>query len=140
MSGFVPWMLFRWSPLLAQCTDFDVHLYYVTIQNVVYGCENVPQTTAESSDTPPIHCVQHVQESVNMSIQLPAGLQCDPIQLTEVVQQEYVLVKGAWLYPTVNVANAGQLSKHHSYCLQSQNRGCKDRPPECHLIADDHDK
>ena len=27
-----------------------------------------------------------------------------------------------------------------SYCLQSQNRGHKDRPPERHLIANDHDK
>ena len=46
--------------------------------------------TAESSDTPPIHCVQHVQQSVDMSIQLPACLQCDPVQMAEVVQQEYI--------------------------------------------------
>ena len=38
------------------------------------------------------HCTQHVQQSVDMSIQLPAGLQCDPVQMPEVVEQEYVLV------------------------------------------------
>ena len=30
-----------------------------------------------------------------------------------------------WLYPRVNVANTLHLSKHHSYSLQSQNKGCK---------------
>ena len=55
------------------------------------------------------------------------------------VQQEYVLISRTWLYPRVNVANTVHLSKHHSYCLQSQNRGHKDRPPEHHLIANDHD-
>ena len=44
------------------------------VQNLVYGCGNVPQTTAESSDIPLIHSAQHVQQSVVMSIQLPAGL------------------------------------------------------------------
>ena len=46
--------------LLAQCVDLDMCLYYSAIQNLVYRCGNVPQTTAESSDTPPIHCAQHV--------------------------------------------------------------------------------
>ena len=92
------------------------------------------------SDTPPIHCAKHVQQSINMSIQLPIDLQCDTIQMAEVVQQEYVLISGAWLYPIVNVANTVHLSKHHNYCLQSQNRGHKDRPPEHHLIANDRDK
>ena len=71
--------------LLAQCVDRDLRLYYAAVQNLVYGCENVPQTTAKSSDTPP------------MSILLPAGLRSYPIQMAEVVQQEYVLVDGAWL-------------------------------------------
>ena len=110
------------------------------VQNLVYGCRNVPQTIAKSNDTPPIDCVQHVQESVDMPIQILSSLECDPFQMAEVVQQEYVLVGGAWLYPRVNVANTVHLSKHHSYCLQSQNKGRKDRPPERHLIANDHDK
>ena len=63
------------------------------------------QTTAESSDTLPIHCAQHVQQSVDMSIHLPAGLQCDSIQMAEVVQLIYLLICRAWLYPRVNVAN-----------------------------------
>ena len=50
------------------------------------------------------------------------------------------LINRAWLYPRVNDANTVHLSKHHSYCLQSQNRRCKDRSLECHLIIDDHDK
>ena len=42
-------MMFGWPPLLAQCVDLDVLLYYAAVQNLVYGCGNVPQTTAESS-------------------------------------------------------------------------------------------
>ena len=53
--GFRPWMLF-WQPtLLAQCVGLDLRLYYAVVQNLVHRCENVPHTTAESSDTPPIH-------------------------------------------------------------------------------------
>ena len=88
-------MLFGQPPLLAQCIDLDVRLYYVAIQNLVYRHGNVPQITAENSDTPPIHCAQHVQQSIDMSIWLPAGLQCDPVQMAEVVQQEYVPIDGA---------------------------------------------
>ena len=65
---FLPWMLFRQPLLLAQCINLDVHLYYLAVQNLVYGRGNVPQTTAEKSDTPPTHCAQHVQQSINMSI------------------------------------------------------------------------
>ena len=39
-------------------------LYYAVVQNLVYGCGNVPQTTAESRDTSPTH----VQQSVDMFI------------------------------------------------------------------------
>ena len=92
-------MLYGRPSLFAQCVDLDVRLYYMVIQKLVYGCGYVAQTTAKSSDTPPIHCVHHVQQSVDMSIQLPAGLQCDPVQMAEVVQQEYVLVGGACLHP-----------------------------------------
>ena len=71
VSGFLPWMLFGQPLLLAQCVDLDVHLYYVAVQNLVQWCGNVPQTTTESSDTPPIDCAQYVQQSIDMSIQLP---------------------------------------------------------------------
>ena len=64
----------REPPLLAQCVNRDERLYYATVQNLVYGCGNVPQTTANSSDTPLIHWVQHVQQSFDMSMQLPADL------------------------------------------------------------------
>ena len=100
---FFPWMLFRRPPLLAQCVDLDVRLLYATIQNLVYGCGTVPQTTAENSDTPTIQCDQYVQQSVDMSTQLPSSLKCDPVQMAEVVQQEYVFVGGTWLYPRVTV-------------------------------------
>ena len=83
--GYVPWMR---TPLLAQRIDLDVRLYYTAVQNLVYGCGNVPQTIAESNDTPPLHCAQYV----DMFFQLPAGLQCDPIQLTELRKQ----VQDAW--------------------------------------------
>ena len=128
VPGFLPWTLLGRPPLLTQCVDLDVHLYYTAVQSLTYDCENVPQTTAESSDTLPLHCAQHVQQSVDMSIQLPSGLKCDPLQMAEVVQQECVLLGGGWLYPRVNVENTVHLSKHHSYCLQSQNRRRKNRP------------
>ena len=38
-------------------------------------------------DTPPVQCAQHVQQSVDMFIQLPKGLQCHPVQMAEVVQK-----------------------------------------------------
>ena len=44
------------------------------------GCGNVPQITAECNDTSLIHYAQHVQQSVYMSIQLPADIQCDPFK------------------------------------------------------------
>ena len=47
---------------------------------------DVPHTTAESSDTPLIHWARHVQQSVDMSIQLPTGLQCNPVQMAEIVK------------------------------------------------------
>ena len=100
----LPFMLFGRPSLLAQCVNVDVRLCYAAVQNLVYLCENVPHITAESSDTPPIHYTQHMEQSVNVSIQLPAGLQCDPVQMAEVVQQEYVLVGETWLYPRVNIA------------------------------------
>ena len=56
--------------------------YEHAVQNLVYGYGIVPQTTAESSDTPPIYW------AIDMFIQLPAGLKCDPVLMTEVVQQE----------------------------------------------------
>ena len=106
MPGFVPWMLFRRSLLLAQCVDLDVRLYYAAVQDLVYGCGNVPKTTDESSDTPPIHSAQLVHQSIDTSIQLPAGLQWDPVQMAEVFQEEYVLFGGAvctleWMFQTL---------------------------------------
>ena len=86
--------------------------------------------STESSDIPPIHCAQHMQQYVDMSIQLPAGQQCNPVKMAEAVQQEYILFGDAWFYPRVNVANTVHLSKHHNYCLQSQNRGRIIGPPE----------
>ena len=80
-------MLFRQPLLLAQCGDLDVCLYYAAVQNLVYGRGNIPETTAGSSNTPPKHFVQHVQQSADMSIKVPAGLQCDPVQMAEVVHQ-----------------------------------------------------
>ena len=68
---------------------------------MIYGYGNAD----ESSNTPLIHCAQHVQQSVNTSIQLPAVLECDPVQMAEVFQQEYILVVGAWLYHRVTVAS-----------------------------------
>ena len=57
--------------VLGDTTDawiYSLDAIQAAIQNLVYGCGNVPQITAESSDTPPIHCAQHEQQSVNMCI------------------------------------------------------------------------
>ena len=137
---FLRWMLFEWPQLLAQCVDLDVRLYYAVVRNLVYGNGNFPQTAVEISDTPSIHFVQLVQQSVDMTIQLPACLQCDPVQSAEVLQQEYVLVGGTLVYHRENVVNTVHISKYQRYCLQSQNRGHKDRFSERHLFADDRDR
>ena len=110
--------------LLAQCFDHDVHLNYAAVQNLICGCGKVPQAIAESSDTPPKHCVQHVQQSVDMSIQLTAGVQCYPVQISEVVKQKYVLVSLAWLYPRV------MFNAEIRFCLCACVRR---RPGELHL-------
>ena len=89
----------------SQCVNLDVCLYYVAIQNLIYGCGNVPQTTAECSDTPLMLWCPTCAAIHWYALQLPAGLQFDPVQMAEVVQQEYVLFVGAWLYTRVNVAN-----------------------------------
>ena len=78
----------RAATAAAQCFDLDVHVYYVAVQNLAYEYGNVSQNTADNSNTPPLHCVQNVQQSDDMPIQLPAGLQCDPVQMPEVVQQK----------------------------------------------------
>ena len=101
--------------------------YYTAVQNLIYGCGNVSQTTAECSDTPRIHCDQHVQQFVDMSIQFPAGLQCDPVQMAQVVQLEYLLFGGTWSYPRVNAALF--TSQSTAVTAYGQNRGRKDRPP-----------
>ena len=49
MPGFLPWLLFGHPPLLTQCVDLDVRLYYKAVQNLVNGCGNVPQTTTEAA-------------------------------------------------------------------------------------------
>ena len=91
---FLEWAGPLWAsrPWLEQCIDIHVHLYYAAVQNLIYRCGNVPQITSESSYTPPIYCTQHVQQFVDMSIQVPAGLQCNPVQMAEFQQQ----VQVAW--------------------------------------------
>ena len=76
MFEIVPWIQFGRPLLLTNFVDLDVHLYYAAIQNLV---------TDESSDTPSIDCLQNVQKSVDMYIQLPVGLQSDLVQMAEVV-------------------------------------------------------
>ena len=94
--------------MFAQCVDVDVCLYYAAVQILVYRGGNVPQVTAKNTSTPPIYCAQLVKKFVDISIQLPARLQSDPVQMAEVVQREYVLVGGAWLCPRLNVAESKQ--------------------------------
>ena len=69
------------QPLL----DLDMHVYFMAMQHLGYRCVNVPQTTAESSNT-------HVQQSVDMSILFPTGLQCNSVQMAKLQQQ----VQDAW--------------------------------------------
>ena len=74
------WMLFGRPPLIAQCVDHDVRLYYDAVQNMVYGCGNVPQIIAESSDTPPIYCAQHMQQSVGKPSHFPQAYNATPFK------------------------------------------------------------
>ena len=116
VPGFLPWMLFGRPPLTSVLHGRPQPIYR-------YG--NVPQITAESSDTPPIRYAQHVQQSVDMYIQLPADLQCDSVQIAEVVQQDYVPVSGIWLYPRVNVANTVHLSRITVTACRVKKEGAK---------------
>ena len=109
-------------PLLAQCVNL-VRLYYATVQNLIYGYENVPQITAESIDTPPIHCVQQVQQYVEMSIQLPQTYIVTALKWLKLFNRSTYLSARHILYSRVNVVNTVHLSKRHSYCLQCQNKG-----------------
>ena len=74
-----PW----WHSRCNMCLDFfpecclgdhcDSHNASIWCAPILCGCPesglwvwNVPQITAESSDTQPIHCAQHVQQSISM--------------------------------------------------------------------------
>ena len=105
----------------------DVCLYYVTIQNLVYGCGR-PLLKAGTN---------HRHTVANMC--------SNPLICPSSFLQAYNAIPFKWLklfnrctYSSAgHVANTVCLSKHHNYCLQSQNRDCKDRPSECQLITDD---
>ena len=111
-ARILPSMLFGRPPLLVQCVNLSVRLYYAAVQNLVYGCGNVPQTTAESSDTPRAAIRRYVHPASRRPTMR------SPFK-SEVVQLEYVPVGGAWVYPRVNVTNIVRPSKHHSYCLRA---------------------
>ena len=74
--------------------SYEKNMLYQRERILVYGNGNVPQTTAESRDISPIHCSQHLQQSVNISIQFHAGLQCDPVQMAKLRQR----VEDTWKY------------------------------------------
>ena len=76
MFEIVPWMLFGRPLLLTYFVNLEVRLYSAAVQNLV---------SDESSDSPSIDCLQNVQQSVDMYIQLPLGLQSDLVQMAEVV-------------------------------------------------------
>ena len=59
VPGILPGIQFKLPLLLTQCVELDMHLYCAAIHNLVYGCGNVPQTTAESRHMPPIYRVIH---------------------------------------------------------------------------------
>ena len=46
-------------PLLTQGVDLDKCMYYTAVQNPIYGCEHIPQTTFESSNTPLIFLLNY---------------------------------------------------------------------------------
>ena len=56
VPGFLPWMLFGQPTMLAQCVDLYVRMYYAAVQNLVYGCGNVPQTTRMKRHTTDTLC------------------------------------------------------------------------------------
>ena len=106
-------MLFGRSALLPQSVDLGVRLYYAAVQNLIYGCGNVldyiPLLKAETH-----HRYFVTSMCSNKSIcpsSFPQTYSVTPFKNAEVLQQEYVLVGGAWLYPEVNVANTVHLSE-----------------------------
>ena len=139
VPGFLPWMLFKRPPLLAQCVDL-VRLYYAAVQNLVYilwecspdHCWKQRHTTDTLCPTcAAIRRYVH-PASLRPTMRLRSnGWSCS----TGVCTRWWSMV-----YPRVSVANSLDFSKHDSYCLQSHNRGCLDRSPEHHLITNDSDK
>ena len=125
VPGYLPWMLFGRPPLLAQCVDFAC------------VCDMCPSGTwstgVEIFHRPLLKVATHYRHIMpnmcsNLSIcpsSFPTSLQCDPFQMAEVVQQEYVLVGGAWFNPRVNVGNTVHLSNHHSYACRVKREGAK---------------
>ena len=80
VPGFITWMLFGRPSLLAQSVDLDVRLYYAAVQNLVYGCGNVPQTTAKSSENTTYTPKQHVQQSVICPSSFPQACNSTPFE------------------------------------------------------------
>ena len=82
---------------------------FMRLSRMWYMCVwDVPQTNAENSDTKTIYCAQHMHQSIDKSIQLPAGPQCDPIQMAQIVQQYCSTYSSAghgctleWMLPTL---------------------------------------
>ena len=89
----LPWMLLTQASILTCiCTT--------AIQNLIYGYRNILQiTTWHSTET--LH--PHVQQSINMSIQLPTCLKSDPVQMSS--STGIHTDQQGRLYHRVNVAN-----------------------------------
>ena len=51
VPGFLSWTLFGQPLLLVLSINLAMHLYYTAVQNLVYGCGNVSQTTKHTTVT-----------------------------------------------------------------------------------------
>lgn len=73
VPGFLPWMLVGRPLLFTLCVHLGVCRYYVAVWEPGLWGGNALQVSAGNSDTPQIHCAEHVQQSIDTSIRLPMG-------------------------------------------------------------------
>ena len=81
--------------------------------SIVYGCGNVLQTTAESSNTPLTHCTQQVKQYLNISTCFPQAYNLTPCKwlklFSSIVRAGMVIPPLEWMLLTFFASKIPQL-------------------------------
>ena len=130
----------RAATVLARYVDLHLRRYYAAVQNLVCGCGNVSQITSERSDTPPIYCAQHVQQTSICPSSFPQAYSATSFKWLKLFNSSTYSSIGhgctlEWMLQTLFTSQNTTVT---AFRVKTVAR--KDRPHERHLIADDHDK